>query len=352
MFDYNKGTGNPGQLERKTTMPATKDAVAARPPSDVLVELYRKMTLLKQNDERFRAVIQSGRIIGNYYSARGQEVIPSAISSLLKREDYVCTIYRGIHDSLAKGVPMKLLWAELAGRATGSCKGKGGPMHITHPESGVMVTTGVVGSSMPIANGLALASKIRGDGRIAVAYFGDGASNIGAFHEALNLASIWQLPVVFVCQNNRYAEHTKYEWCTAIDQVAKRAAAYSMPGLHVDGNDPLAMYAAAKEAIERARAGGGPTLIEAMTFRFHGHLLGDVDAYMAKGEKEGWMAKDPVPAFRRWLIAEGIASESQLKTMEETIASEIEEALKFAMGSPYPELAELRRDVYAQELMQ
>jgi acetoin:2,6-dichlorophenolindophenol oxidoreductase subunit alpha len=333
-------------------MPAKTDTAATRPSRDVLVELYRKMTLLKQNDERFRAVIQSGRIIGNYYSARGQEVIPSAISCLLKREDYVCTIYRGIHDSLAKGVPMKLLWAELAGRATGSCKGKGGPMHITHPESGIMVTTGVVGSSMPIANGLALASKIRGDGRIAVAYFGDGASNIGAFHEALNLASIWQLPVVFVCQNNRYAEHTKYEWCTAIDQVAKRAAAYSMPGLHVDGNDPLAMYAAAKEAIERARAGKGPTLIEAMTFRFHGHLLGDVDAYMAQGEKEGWMAKDPVPAYRRWLIAEGTASETELKAMEDSIAADIEEALKFAMGSPYPELAELRRDVYAQELTQ
>jgi acetoin:2,6-dichlorophenolindophenol oxidoreductase subunit alpha len=333
-------------------MPNTQEAKAKRPPREVLVELYRKMTLLKQNDERFRAVIKSGRIIGNYYSPRGQEVIPSAISCLLKREDYVCTIYRGIHDSLAKGVPMKLLWAELSGRATGSCKGKGGPMHITHPESGVMVTTGVVGSSMPIANGLALASKIRGDGRIAVAYFGDGASNIGAFHEALNLASVWQLPVVFVCQNNRYAEHTKYEWGTAIDQVAKRAAAYAIPGIHVDGNDPLAMYAAAKEAIERARAGNGPTLIEAMTFRFHGHLLGDVDAYMGQGEKEGWMAKDPVPAFRRWLIAERYASEAELKTMEDTIASEIEEALDFAMGSPYPEIAELRRDVYAQELPQ
>jgi pyruvate dehydrogenase E1 component alpha subunit len=352
MFDYDTGTGNSGQLESTSTMSTKSENPTARPPRDVLLELYRKMTLLKQNDERFRAVIQSGRIIGNYYSARGQEVIPSAVSCLLERKDYVCTIYRGIHDSLAKGVPMKLLWAELAGRATGSCKGKGGPMHITHPESGIMVTTGVVGSSMPIANGLALAAKMRGDGRIAVAYFGDGASNIGAFHEALNLASVWQLPVVFVCQNNRYAEHTKYAYCTSIDQVAKRAAAYSMPGIHVDGNDPLAMYAAAKEAIDRARAGNGPTLIEAMTFRFHGHLLGDVDAYMDRGEKESWIAKDPVPAFRRWLSSEGYASEAELSAMEQSIAAEIEEAVKFAMNSPYPQVEELRRDVYAHEVMQ
>jgi len=316
----------------------------------VLVEIYRKMTLLKQNDERFRAVIQSGRIVGSYYSTRGQEVIPSAISVNLNSDDYVCTIYRGIHDSLAKGAPMKALWAEIAGRATGSCKGKGGPMHITHPGVGVMVTTGVVGSSMPIANGLAWASQIRGDGKIAVANFGDGAANIGAFHESLNLASVWKLPVVFVCQNNRYAEHTKFEVGTAIDQISKRAAAYSMPGVTVDGNDPLAMYAAAKEAVDRARAGEGPSLIEAMTFRFHGHLLGDMDAYMDPGEKEGWIKKDPVPAFRTWLIAQGHATEDQLGAMERAIASEIEDAMNFALSSPYPDAAEMRRDVYRDEV--
>lgn len=321
-----------------------------RPPKEVLVEIYRKMALLKQNDERFRSIIQSGRIIGNYYSARGQEAIPSAISCLLSRDDYVCTIYRGIHDSLAKGVPMKELWAELAGRATGTCKGKGGPMHITHPASGVMVTTGIVGSSMPIANGLALASKMLGDDRITVAYFGDGASNIGAFHESLNLASIWKLPVIFVCQNNRYGEHTKYEHATAIDQIAKRAASYTMPGIHVDGNDPIAMYNAAKEAVDRARSGGGPTLIEAMTFRFHGHLLGDMDQYMNPGEKDGWMEKDPVPAYRRWLIAESYATESELDTMEEQIRSDVDEASAFALSSPYPDVDELRKDVFAQEI--
>jgi pyruvate dehydrogenase E1 component alpha subunit len=312
--------------------------------------MYRKMTLLKQNDERFRSVIKSGQLIMPYYSTRGQEVIPAAMSVNLRPEDYVCTIYRGIHDSLAKGVPMKPLWAELAGKATGTCKGKGGPMHITHPASGVMVTTGIVGSSIPIANGLALASQIRGDGRIAVANFGDGASNIGAFHESLNMASVWKLPVVFVCQNNRYAEHTKYEVGTSVDQIAKRAASYSMPGIHVDGNDPLAMHAAAKEATDRARCGGGPTLIEAMTFRFHGHLVGDMDAYMDPGEKAGWVSRDPVPAYRAWLIAEEIADEKTLAEMEAGIAAEIEEALAFALASPFPGLEELEIDVFAPEL--
>jgi pyruvate dehydrogenase E1 component alpha subunit len=308
------------------------------------------MTLIKQNDERFRSVIKSGKLVMPYYSPRGQEVIPSAMSVHLTPEDYICTIYRGVHDMLAKGVPMKPLWAELAGKVTGTCKGKGGPMHITHPESGVMVTTGVVGSSMPIANGLALAAQIRGESRVTVAYFGDGASNIGAFHEALNLASVWKLPVVFVCQNNQYAEHTKYAAGTAAARIADRAIGYSMPGVRVDGNDPVAMWGAANEAIGRARSGEGPTLIEAMTFRFHGHVFGDADGYMDPAEKAAAIERDPVPAYRAWLIAKEYATESELAALEAEIEKEINEALEFALSSPYPDVAELRRDVYAQEI--
>jgi pyruvate dehydrogenase E1 component alpha subunit len=320
------------------------------PSAEEKVAIFRKMSLLKQNDERFRSVIKSGRLTMPYYSPRGQEVIPSAISVCLNDDDYICTIYRGTHDSLAKGVPVKLLWAELAGRVTGTCKGKGGPMHITHPSSGVMVTTGVVGSSMPIANGLAWASQLHGDGRVTVAYFGDGASNIGAFHESLNLASLWKLPVIFVCCNNRYAEHTKTSVGTAIDQIAKRADAYTMPGIHVDGNDPVAMYAAARTAIDRARSGGGPTLIEAMTFRFFGHVFGDADAYMDEGEREAHMAKDPYPAFRAALIAAGEATEEQLAAIEEEIRVEVEAAVEFAFSSDWPDAREVYRDVYEKEL--
>ena len=320
------------------------------PSKAVLVDMYRRMTLIKQNDERFRATIMAGKIVAPYYSPRGQEVIPSAVSVNLRDTDYICTIYRGIHDMLAKGVPMNLLWAEIAGKVTGTCKGKGGPMHITHPASGVMVTTGIVGSSMPIANGLALAAQIRGEDRVAVAYFGDGASNIGAFHESLNMAAVWKLPVVFVCQNNRYGEHTKYEVATSAKRISDRAAGYQMPGVTVDGNDPLAMYAAAKEAVDRARAGGGPTLIEAMTFRFHGHVFGDMDGYMDKDEKKGWMAKDPVPEFRAWLIANGHAGEADLAAIEAEINQGLDEAVEFALSSAVPDVAELRRDVFAQEL--
>jgi len=219
----------------------------------VLVDIYRRMALIQRSDERFRAVIKAGKIVAPYYSPRGQECIPAAVSVNLSDEDYVCTIYRGIHDMLAKGVPSKLLWAEIAGKATGTCKGKGGPMHITHPASGVMVTTGIVGSSMPIANGLALAAQIRGEKRVAVAYFGDGASNIGAFHESLNMAAVWKLPVVFVCQNNGYGEHTRYDIATSARRVSDRAAAYQMPGVTVDGNDPLAVYEAARATATARR---------------------------------------------------------------------------------------------------
>jgi TPP-dependent pyruvate/acetoin dehydrogenase alpha subunit len=321
-----------------------------QPDRQTLVTMYRKATRQMQNDERLRSVMKAGKLVMPYYSGRGQELIPAAISTCLTDKDYIVTIYRGIHDSVAKGIPLKLLWAELAGRVTGTCKGKGGPMHITHPATGVMVTTGIVGSSMPIANGLALASQIRKDGRVAVAYFGDGASNIGAFHEALNLASVWKLPVVFVCQNNRYAEHTKFEVGTSVAKVADRAVAYNMPGIHVDGNDPLPMLTAAKEAIDRARNGGGPTLIEAMTFRFFGHYFGDADAYMDKGEKQAWMEKDPMPRFRAWLIANGQASEDELKSIEVEIEKEIDEAVDFAMNSAFPDVAELRRDVFREEV--
>ncbi|WLH05073.1 thiamine pyrophosphate-dependent dehydrogenase E1 component subunit alpha [Pseudomonas lurida] len=322
----------------------------AVPDSGTLVGIYQRMTRIKQNDERFRAVIKSGKLVMPYYSPRGQEVIPSAVSANLTDDDYICTIYRGVHDMIAKGIPLKDLWAELGGRVTGTCKGKGGPMHVTHPASGVMVTTGIVGSSMPIANGLALASQIRGEKRVAVAYFGDGASNIGAFHESLNLASVWKLPVVFVCQNNGYGEHTKYAYSTSVANISMRAASYSMPGITVDGNDPVAMYNCAKEAIERARNGGGPTLIEAKTFRFQGHVFGDVDGYMDKGEKDAWIAKDPVPLFRAWLIATGNASEDQLATLEATIERDIDEALEFTLSSPYPDIAELSRDIYKDEV--
>lgn len=319
-----------------------------QPDPQTLLEIYRTMSLLVANDERSRQVIKSGRLVMPYYSYRGQEVIPAALSTLLTDEDYLCTIYRGIHDMLAKGMPLKHLWAEIAGRVDGTCKGKGGPMHLTYPSKGIMVTTGIVGSSMPIANGLAWGAQLEGNGRVAVATFGDGASNIGAFHESLNMAAVWKLPVIFVCQNNGYGEHTRYDKATSARQIADRGAAYGIPGIRVDGNDPVAMYAAAKDAIERARAGDGPTLLECMTFRFHGHVFGDADGYMDKAEKAAAMAADPYPRFRANLIDREIATIEQLDAIDAEIEAAISEAVEFALQSPFPEMAELTTDVYGE----
>jgi len=321
-----------------------------RPDDATLLEIYRLATRIRQNDERVIKAIKTGRLTMPYYSTRGQEIIPSAISVSLERKDYITTIYRGIHDMIAKGLPLPELWAELAGKVTGTCKGKGGPMHLTYPSAGLMVTTGIVGSSMPIANGLGWGSLLEGQGRVTIANFGDGAANIGAFHESLNMASLWKLPVVFVCQNKRYAEHTSFAKSTAVERLSTRAAGYAMPGVTVDGNDPDDMYGAAKVAIDRARAGEGPTLIEAMTYRFNGHVFGDAGNYMDKAEYARALEGDPVPRLRARLITAGIAKAEQLAEMEAGIAREIEDAVKASEAAAYPGVAELRRDVYADEL--
>jgi pyruvate dehydrogenase E1 component alpha subunit len=316
-----------------------------------LLEIYRRTALIRGNDDRFIKMLKAGRIAAPYYSPRGQEIIPSALSVLLTDKDYICTIYRGIHDMLAKGMPVKELWAEVLGKVGGTCKGKGGPMHLTYPAKGIMVTTGIVGSSMPIANGLAWASMLDGSDTVTVAYFGDGASNIGTFHEALNLAAIWNLPVIFVCQNNTYGEHTRYAVTTKVRRISDRAPAYAMPSIHVDGNNPIAMYGAAHEAIERARNGNGPTLIEAMTFRFMGHVYGDDDSYMDRSEKAAALAADPVVRFRSDLLTAGTATNEELTEIEASVEAVLDEAVEFGMNSPPPDLAELRRDVYETEVL-
>ncbi|MGK2908237.1 MAG: thiamine pyrophosphate-dependent dehydrogenase E1 component subunit alpha [Sphingobium sp.] len=320
------------------------------PDASTLLEIYKKATLIKQNDERIIKQMMAGKLVMPYYSPRGQEIIPSALSVSLTDDDYICTIYRGIHDMLAKGFPLNELWAELAGKVTGTCKGKGGPMHLTCPEKGMMVTTGIVGSSMPIATGLGWAAKLDGKNRVSVANFGDGAANIGAFHESMNMAAVWKLPVIFLCQNNLYAEHTSIAYSRVVEKISERAAGYGMPGITVNGNDPDEMYGAAKVAIDRARAGEGPTLIEAMTFRFNGHLLGESGGYMDKDLYAEAQTKDPMPVLRARLIAEDIASEDELKSIEADIDARIDAALTAAMDAPFPDLAELKRDVFAEEI--
>lgn len=320
------------------------------PDPATLLEIYRRAKLIMQNDARIRSTIRAGRIAAPYYSPRGQEVIPAAISVHLSAEDYIVTTYRGMHDQIAKGVPLRAFWAEYSGKATGTCKGKGGPMHITHPESGVMVTTGIVGSGLPIANGFALKSQIAGEDRVTVVSFGDGASNIGAFHEALNMAAVWKLGVVFVCQNNLYGEKSALDVTTSVPNIAVRAAGYGIPGVTVNGNDADEMWSAAGDAIARARAGDGPTLIEARTFRFLGHVLGDDNSYMKDGELAAAMEADPLPRLRASVIERGAATAEEVEALEAGIEAQIDDAVAFAAESPIGSVDELRTDVFAEEL--
>lgn len=315
----------------------------------VLLEIFRRSLRVHKTDERFRKMLMSGKIRLVYYPVRGQEVVSAAMMAALNSDDYLVTTYRGVHDQVAKGIPLKDLWAEFTGKVTGTCKGKGGPMHITDPNTGVMVTTGIVGAGLPIANGLALASQEAKDGRVTVVCFGDGATNIGAFHEALNLASIWKLPVIFLCQNNRYAEHTAYAAGTSAKQIIDRALGYSMRAVKVNGNDPVEMHLAANEAVERARAGEGPTLIEAMTYRMLGHTFGADFSYVPKELQEEAKANDPIPAFYKLLGERGISA-GKIAELEAAIDAELDEAVEHALSSEYPSLDELRIDVLKEEI--
>jgi len=313
------------------------------------LDIYERMYRCFAVDRDMRNLLMGGKLAVIYYSPRGQEAIPAAVSAGLDDSDYITTTYRGLHDTVAKGADLRGVIAEIAARSGGTCKGKGGVMHLTDPRVGVMVTSGIVGGAIPIANGLALRSQLTGTNAVTVSYFGDGATNIGAFHEALNMAAVWKLPVIFVCQNNEYGEFTPRMESMCVEKISTRAEAYGMPGVTVDGNDPDAVYEAARTAIDRARAGGGPTLIEAKTYRFMGHVYGlDKMEYMPKDEFEAAVAADPVPAYRQKLIADGVATDEILAAIEGRVDAEVSDAVDFALASPPPALNEAYTDVYAE----
>ncbi len=279
----------------------------------------------------------------------------AGFAAALAPDDYLVTTYRGMHDQVAKGVPLRPLLAEMLGRAEGTGKGKGGPMHVVWPDAGLMLTTGVVGSGLPIADGLAWAATrpaappggATGGMRVTVASFGDGASNIGAFHEAANLAAVWTLPVVFLCQNNGYGEHTAFADHQRTAHVADRAAAYGMPGVTVDGNDPEAVYEAVAAAVARAWAGEGPTLVEAVTYRLFGHVFGDRMGYVDPAELEKAWKHEPVARFRRSLVGRGLLTEQEAADIEGRAAAHAAAVLGEVLALPEPGAAEVLLDVVA-----
>jgi acetoin:2,6-dichlorophenolindophenol oxidoreductase subunit alpha len=316
-------------------------------PPDVERRLYALMVLMKAADDRLSKGIGTGEFMCVYWPSRGQEAIGAAMGVALRPDDQLVTTYRGLHDLIGKGIPLEEIYGEMMGRTVGASRGKGGTMHIADPARGVMLSTGIVGAGPPVAVGLAMAAKRKGIDRVTVVSFGDGATNTGSFHEAANMAALWDLPVVFVCQNNLYAEMTPTSDTMKLERVADRAAGYGMPGVTVDGNDPLAVKAALDDALGRARDGAGPTFIECVTFRFRGHYFGDRMAYIPKEQLAAAIEADPVPRFRNHLAETGVCDAAELDRIDNEALAAVETALNTVLDADPPPVDELDRDVYA-----
>ena len=317
------------------------------PGREQAVAIYLTMHLIRRFEERVEDCFAAGEIPGFIHLSVGQEAVPAAVCSALRPGDLVAATHRGHGQCLAKGAEPRRVMAELFGRASGTCGGKGGSMHLCDIARGVLGTNGVVGANLPIAVGTALASRVRGSGQVTVCFFGDGAANTGAAHEALNLASVWDLPVVFVCENNLYAEFTPLAVHTRTTSIAERAAGYRMAGVVVDGNDAVAVLAAATRAVDLARIGGGPSLVEALTYRWRGHHEGDPMTYRSREEQAAWRAKDPIRRFRTWLGQHAGLDAAQDERLVAEVQAEVDAATAFARESPWPAPAAALDDVYA-----
>jgi len=314
-----------------------------------LAGLLRTMWVIRQFELAVARGVEEGAIPGMAHLSVGHEAMAVGVMAALEPGDYVSSTHRAHGHALAKGADPKGMMAEIYGRATGLCKGKGGSLHVVDAAKGLIGANGIVGAWNLLATGAGLSSKLLGNGRVAVAFMGDDSTNIGFFHEAMNLAAVWELPVVFVCENNGYGITTPQERHTRVKRLADRAAAYAMPAVTVDGNDVVAVYRAAREAVERARAGGGPSFIEGRVWRWRGHYEGDPDDYRSDEAKAAGQAGDPIAAFSRKLVAGGVLSEAEVAAVEAEAGRVVEEAVFAAEESPFPEADELERDVYAPE---
>jgi len=318
---------------------------------EFLLRVLRRMIEIRRFEERVeRLFLQEGALIGPSHLYLGQEAVAAGAIAALKDDDLITSTYRGHGHAIAKGVPMKPLMAELFGKITGTCKGLGGSMHVAIcPERGSVYATAIVGSGIPIATGIGLALRREGKSRVAMTFFGDGASNTGAFHEGLNLASVWKVPVIFVCENNLYAMSTRADYAVAAESVAARAQAYKMRGMVADGNDAVAIYLAAKEAIDLARNGQGPTLLECMTYKLHGHGVYDKGDYRPKEEVEAWLKRDPINQLEAKLLKANLTTQADFEQIEKEVAAEVEESITFAKVSPVLPFDELPKLVYARQ---
>ncbi len=315
--------------------------------NEQMIQMFTTMNKIRQFETRVQQFFADGRIPGFVHLYIGEEAIATGACATLRKEDCITSTHRGHGHLIAKGGDLKLMMAEIFGKKTGYCKGKGGSMHIAAVELGILGANGIVGGGGPIANGAALAFQYRGQDNVAVCFFGDGASNQGTTQEAMNLASAWSLPVVFVNENNGYGISCPTSKSMAITDIADRAAAYDMPGVVVDGNDVLAVYEAVSEAVRRAREGEGPSLIECKTYRWRGHFEGDACVYRDENEVQSWVERDPIKKLEEKLQDQGILSPEKSGEIRDALARELEVAVAFAEESPLPSVDELEEDVYA-----
>jgi len=316
-------------------------------PESRLKEMLLQMHLIRAFEEKADELYALGKVHGTMHLSIGQEAMAVGAIAALRPNDYILSTHRGHGHCIAKGADVKLMMAEFMGKETGYCRGRGGSMHIADMESGNLGANGVVGGGIGMAVGVGLSIKMRGTGQVMLCFFGDGAANRGIFHEALNMASIWTLPVIYVCENNQYGMSMSVERAFPIKDIADRAAAYNMPGVVVDGNEVLAVYEATLEAVERARGGGGPSLIEGKTYRWKGHSKSDQERYRTKEEVEKWKERCPLRRFRAKLINERVIDEAEASRMAEEARRLIEEAVAFAEASPEPSVETILEGVYA-----
>ena len=315
--------------------------------NEQMKDMYVKMRRIRDFESTAAKLFAEGKIPGFVHLYLGEEAIAPAVCECLRDDDFITSTHRGHGHIIAKGGDLNLMMAELFGRETGYCKGKGGSMHIADRDKGILGANGIVGAGHCIACGAGLSAKIRGTDQVCVCFFGDGSTNQGTFHESLNMASIWKLPIIFVCENNHYGISMSQDRHQAIKDVADRGAAYNIPGVSVDGNDPLAVYEAAQEAVARARAGKGPTLVECKTYRQHGHFEGDPAIYKPKEEQAAWMEKDPMPRYAKFLVENGVMTQEEVDAVDAQVAKEIEDAIAFADAQPIPAVETAVVDVYS-----
>jgi TPP-dependent pyruvate/acetoin dehydrogenase alpha subunit len=314
-------------------------------PNDQLIQMYRMMFLIRRIEESLLEAAEEGKIGGAMHTAIGHEANAVGTAHALRKGDYVTCTYRGHHHGLAWGMDPGRAVAEVLGRSDGFAKGKGGSMHFVSPEHGMMGANGIVGAQVPHAAGLALASWIRGEERVAITFFGDGANFQGVMHETFNMASKWKLPVIFYCENNRYAEMTPISRSSSVGEFYQFARAYGMESMQIDGNDVEVVSSAVKKAAERARAGEGPTYIEGLTYRLAGHMAGDLETYRTKEELDHHRQYEPLVVLRHKLLDRGV-EENEIEEIEQQVEEEVQKAVEFAEESPWPDVAEAYTDVY------